>query len=208
MGLDMYLFRLKKSTILPVTFQGQLLEDLANQYPHICFFTDIDLKCDEYRDLQKYVTETTIPETVIDIDKLFADNNIDKNHAHIGGYGCTANGLEFMISHDDGSPATTLCIATDDHTYDKVVNTKVCYCEREQIFYWRKAYDIENLIYSELAPRDVQNCGYYKLKPASLAKILNETIKRYGDANGITDVWDNDYQKLNDPRGVFYYEWY
>jgi len=58
-------------------------------------------------------------------------------------------------------------------------------------------------------PKPIENCGYYKLEPELLTEIINETIKRYGNDNGISDIWDNNYEALTkNPSDVVYHEWY
>jgi DNA topoisomerase VI subunit A len=67
----------------------------------------------------------------------------------------------------------------------------------EEVYYWRKAYDIRNLFYSFC--NHVENLGYYKVSQ----KDLEEISLRY-------DTMKEGIPSIEDPenQAIFYHEWY
>ena len=73
-------------------------------------------------------------------------------------------------------------------------------CDTEEVLYWRKEYDLEEMLY-DAYPNIIYNCGYHKLNE-DMVKI----IQKYELANGRT--LPEGFGKNNNEQCYCYHEWY
>ena len=66
-----------------------------------------------------------------------------------------------------------------------------------EVGYWRKAYDLQNMIYEEFNNR-IENCGYYQLRPSTMLKINFYQV----------DHDESSFEPLSDDECYVYHEWY
>jgi len=136
MGLDMYLFRFKKSHIPSKELANRMLEDLMDEHPELTFFTNIRINDPMYESVKKYLTKVKIQETVLNVDAVFKDNNLKFDEAHISGYGHTNKGIELFVTHNtDNSKSKTILIDYTNTKYQKIISRTVYYCEKTEVFY-------------------------------------------------------------------------
>lgn len=82
--------------------------------------------------------------------------------------------------------------------YDKQVIRKALIYKYDELAYWRKEYDLQDLIYNEYNG-EVYNCGFHKIDD-ELMKKINKYLK----------LREMNKQSINDDGYIvkMYHEWY
>ena len=65
------------------------------------------------------------------------------------------------------------------------------------VYYWRKAYDVQNMIYemyNEETGKDIQNCGFH---------LMSDNI-----IEALENVYEVELGYLDEDEAFFYHEWY
>lgn len=210
MGLDMYLYKVSKSTVPPTVLKGRTFDDVMRSFPTLNLFQPGADASDLTKELKPYFQYTELLMDVIDVPQLRIDNNIPED-AYISGRSMSSDKASFWFTWatvDSNSESKSVTVDYNDPKYIKTITDKFPYCDIKQIMYWRRADDICDMIHDD-HPRHIDNCEYVRLSPKLVNKIISETYTKYG--HGGTDCFDNDYAMLSNIKNmthIFYKEWY
>lgn len=182
MGLDMYLYKLKKPDIKMGIYNwddpviDQLLQISQDEYEQ-----------EMYAQIHPFCTRIFVKREDYDYEKIAADYDM-KMPIRISGFG--TGGCTFT---DDVSHVSIL--PEDIKKYQKPFMQTMYVADKEQVYYWRKAYDVQSMLYNKMEC-EIENCGFYLL-----TEELAEEIAKI-DAEFDTSIVSDDR------ANIFYHEWY
>lgn len=171
MGLDMYLYRIKKLTRKEVKqFSGSLVARLPQG------ILALEAEWDGYSSIIPYADILTLKEQLYDYETMKVDTGIPEN-MHIVMEKIDKNASTFEFA-DPKNVGDRRCITIPDDIIDERYtierNKDYIVCHYQDIGYWRKEYDIQSRFYEEIGA--VENCGYYVLTDATLASLVDDGI--------------------------------
>lgn len=182
MGLDIWLFKIRKTK--KDLSNVKTLDDIRQL--GLNSFTEKGVKPSYmYDDLIPYCVEVMCENDYIDIDKIKKTYGLEDIYSEsIGGIYSFVdkNGKKISLTSDE---------IKDNFTVTRQEATYVF--EEENVYYWRKRYDIQDLFYESY---QVENCGYTEVDIETLEHIQKE----YDEGLIIPE--------LGDDEAVFYHEWY
>ena len=129
----------------------------------------------------------------MDIEKIKEDYNVNKD-AHISIFNSDG-----VIEFSCGEYRKQVKISKDDlNKYDKKVFRETIVFKGDELAYWRKEYDLQDLIYNEYCGQ-VYNCGFHEIDDEMMRKI-----------NRYLRVRNMDKQSINNDGYIakMYHEWY
>jgi len=196
MGLDMWIYGIKEinEKDIPENVTEEWLDN--NGYAYVQQYEDDDEFDKMYHDLYDYSIMKDVIFTVIDDDKIKEDNKLPKN-AILSGW--KSDGTIIFSYGKQGRFRKEITISNEElKKYDKQVIRKALIYKYDELAYWRKEYDLQDLIYNEYNG-DIYNCGFHKIDD-ELMKKINKYLKSKG----------MDKQSINDDGYVvkMYHEWY
>ena len=184
MGLDMYVFKMRKANLEDRVYTIGELSELGVSYVSV---EDAMRNMDLYTQLLPYTIKREVTAEFYDVQKIIEDYNLPKN-AGIG-----------MISYDKivvSGTANNGEYVRQEVTREEIeekytlVKTDPYYIwESEEVAYWRKHYDLQDWIYDALG--DVDNTKYCYL-PEEIVKEINKEFK----------------ECIPVEPDLFYWEWY
>lgn len=166
----MFLYKAKKAISID-SADFELRDSLYREDPQM--YEDILPYCDKAIGIYEY----------IDTGKLLKDRGIENPRGRFfsgQGFGIVKENGEEEVFSDEWLRENGYVIVEEELTY---------YCDLEEIYYWRKAYDTQELFYDYIG--HVENCGYYKVEPEFLSTL--------------SDFEDEDF---SEDEPIFYHEWY
>ena len=193
MGLDMYIMEAEK--ISAETAKG--LKTIDDCYKHeliVMSKKHYEENDEMMSDLLPFFTEVEILVHKTDHERFRKDYKIPDNY-HQTGFS-NGHNLHFTYSNEDHSDEIKIEIPENEYT-DKYIYQipEKCYVAKlQEIEYWRKHYDLQDLIYEmyhEYTGKYVDNCGFYRL-----TKEMIEEINYEFDEN------------LPCSDDLYYHEWY
>lgn len=192
MGLDMWIYGIKdiSNEDIPDDMPESWYE--KNSYKLITHYDDDNDFEQMFHDIYAYSAEKNVEYNETDYDKIKEDYGI-KKEADISYFG--HNTIEFSCK----DYYKKIDISQDElDNYEKKVFHKALIFKGDELAYWRKEYDLQDLIYNEYNG-DVYNCGFHKIDD-ELMKKINKYLKSKG----------MDKQSINDDGYVvkMYHEWY
>ena len=170
MGLDMYLYKATKTKDIN-SANFELRDSLYREDPQM--YDDILPYCDKAIGIYEY----------IDTGKLLKDKGIEKTCGYF------YRGDDFGIVKENGEEEVFSYEWLRENGYVVIEEELTYYCNLEEIAYWRKAYDTQELFYDYIG--HVENCGYYKIDPEFLSTL--------------SDLEEEDF---SGDEPIFYHEWY
>ena len=181
---------------IPENVTEEWLDD--NGYSYVQQYEDDDEnEFDKmYHDLYDYSIMKNVIFTDIDYDKIKKDNKLSKN-AMLAGW--KSGGIFIFQYGKYGGLTKEVPISNEElKKYDKQVTRKALIYKYDELAYWRKEYDLQDLIYTGYH-KEIYNCGFHELD-----NDLMEKINRYLEIN------DMDKQSINDDGYIakMYHEWY
>ena len=192
MGLDMWMYGIKdiSGEDIPDNMPQEWYEE--HDYKLITHYENDDDFDKMYGDMYIYSAIRNVEYIETDMEKLKKDYKINEN-AHLSsiiggklGFSYNKKSWEIEISEDEIKK------------YDKKVFRKALIFKADELAYWRKEYNLQDLIYTGYH-KEIYNCGFHKLDDD-----LMEKINRYLEIN------DMDKQNINDDGYIakMYHEWY
>lgn len=192
MGLDMYIYGIEdiSNENIPENLDEKWYDDRGYNY---CILYDEE---DEalYRDLYDYSLIRNVVYTETDWEKFKKHHHLSEdaqlwrvssNNTYSFTWGNNLeNNKEFQIS--------------ELKKYDIKVVRKTLIFRKKELAYWRKEYDLQDLIYNNY-DGEIYNCGYHYLNDEIMKKINNYLKKRHIDKQ---DLNNSDYPIK------MYHEWY
>ena len=199
MGLDMYVFKLKKvsqSDLEKVIACGEnSYAKLRDINPHISCFTideDVEEAVEMFKDAMPYLTEVTLKTEYIDLDKVRDDYGVPDDADIVGRRFSGDGSVGITFRFGDERCDVNL---TDDmikEKYTKLIPEKCYIVERFECAYWRKAYNLQRDIYAAY-DGVIQNCGYHKVNEDMYSLMADDINADFSD---------------NEKEALFYHEWY
>lgn len=193
MGLDMWIYGIKDilNDGIPDNMPESWYEE--NEYNIIRIDEEDNEFDDMFKDLYNYSVIRNVIYTEIDWNKLMKDYEIDKNARLSGwssdgriGFSCKNYYKEITVTQHELKK------------YNIDVTAKILVYKADELAYWRKEYDLQNLIYNEYCGQ-IYNCGFHEIDNEMMRKI-----------NRYLRVRDMSKQSINDDGYVakMYHEWY
>ena len=184
MGLDMWIYGIKEinEKNIPENVTEEWLDD--NGYSYVQQYEDDDEFDKMYPDLYDYSIMKDVIFTDTDFDKIKKDYNLPKN-ALVSGFGSDGT-IIFSYGKLGRFRKENTKSNEELKKYDKQVTRKALIYKYNELAYWRKEYDLQDLIYNEYNG-DVYNCGFHKIDD-ELMKKINKYLKSKGmDKQSIND---------------------
>ena len=184
MGLDMYLYRAKK----PALKMGIYSED-DDYISGLIQIPKEEITNPMYEELMPFVARIQVAEHRYDTEAISKDYKIGEN-VHPISFDSAA--ITFSGSNGTTPPIPKETIQSN---YTKPVIQTRFVVDIQEVYYWRKAYNVQNLIHNE-TDRVIENCGFYRITEDVAQKIHNI---------------DSDFSPsiVNDEEAnIFYHEWY
>ena len=190
MGLDQYIFRIKKLELTDRLYTSEELNSMG--------FNKIDAEsfeeCSEmYKQLKPYAVKRDVLCKLYDTAKIIEDYNMP-NGSHIWSY-C---GNEITIGGYDANNQRVDKTITRDESERKYIKTEIIphyIFSTEEVWYWRKNYDLAEWLDANLKC-SLENTSYYKLTK-TLIKRINSKFK--------AEIPEESATKES---ALFYWEWY
>lgn len=199
MGLDMWIYGIKDidEKDIPENVTAKWLDD--NGYSYVQQYEDDDEFYKMYHDLYDYSVMKDVIFTVTDFDKVKKDYKISENAIFAG---LSSNGTVRTVFFEYGKYHRTqksVALSQEEwNKYDKQVIRKALIYKYDELAYWRKEYDLQDLIYNE-CNGEIYNCGFHKIDHELMKKINKYLKSRKMDKQSIND--DGYIVKM-------YHEWY
>lgn len=184
MGLDMYVYRLKKANLADRVYTSEELRELGLDAVPV---EDAEKYANIYAEVLPYVIKREVVRQVYNLEKIIADYNLPSN-SRIWMY--SYEGIKLCCKDDNGNDVDQY--VTRDEISKKYTLTEVIeyyVFKTEEVAYWRKHYDLQDWIYDALG--NVENTKYCYL-PEEIIEEINTEFNE-----GIPVEPD-----------LFYWEWY
>ena len=199
MGLDMYVFKLKKvspSDLEKVIACGEnSFDKLRDINPHISCF-NIDESDEEavemFKDAMPYLTEVTLNTEYIELDKIRSDYDIPEDADVVGRRFSGDGNVGITFKFGDERRDVNLTDDMINEKYTTVVPEKCYIVERFECAYWRKAYNLQDDIYKAY-DGVILNCGYHKVNEDMFSLMADDINADFSDTEN---------------EALFYHEWY
>lgn len=189
MGLDQYIFRIKKAELEERDYKADELRDMGLNFISLtAAYKNLNL----YSQLLPYTIQRSVSDEFINMEKIIEDYNLPKD-SYIG-----------MISYANivvrGKNDNGECV--EQEIYREEIDAKYTITKTElyhiwtseEVMYWRKHYDLQDWIYETID--DVDNTGYYILD----AETIRELNREFEECIPI--------EEPTDESALFYWEWY
>lgn len=196
MGLDMWIYGIKEinEKDIPENVTEEWLDN--NYYSYVEQYEDDDEFDKMYHDLYDYSIMKNVIFTDTDYDKIKKDYKLPKN-ALVAGW--RSDGTIIFQYGKYGGLRKEVTISNEElKKYDKQVIRKALIYKYDELAYWRKEYDLQDLIYNEYNG-EIYNCGFHKIDDELMKKINKYLKSRKMDKQSIND--DGYIVKM-------YHEWY
>lgn len=189
MGLDQYIYRVKKPNIQDKVYTSDELRRMDLSKISVEDFKNNPVL---YEDLRPYVVKRDVECKFYDLKKIVSDYGLPQNSS-IWMY--SMKGIEISGTTKNGERVNK-AISTEE-IEAKYVKTEILpyyIWEEEEVEYWRKHYDLQEWIYNNIY--EVENTAYCILS-TDLIKQLN---KRFNE--------DIPVEEPTEESALFYWEWY
>lgn len=188
MGLDQYIFRIKKLELADRLYTSEELSEMGlNKIPAEDFHQEM------YEQLKPYAVKRDVLCKFYDVEKMITDYNLP-NGSRIWSY-C---GSEITIGGYDAHNQRVDKTITRDEIDRKYTKTEIVphyIFSTEEVWYWRKNYDLAEWLDANIKCK-LENTGYYKLTK-TLIKRINSKFK--------AEIPEESATKES---AMFYWEWY
>lgn len=204
MGLDMYLYKVKKLGQKKIKeLDGMKEKDIYENYDNIgVFHIPEDEENDEefyemFRDIIPYCTRICISCDYIDMEQIRKDADISDDWS-LGGRIMSPTVYEYRFYSPDGKHKTvTIPVDELEKKYIITEREEVYVVKRKEVGYWRKQYDLQDLLYKDYG-REIYNCGYHRVNANMFDDIMAYKEVGYGGLN----------REIKTDDVLFYHEWY
>jgi hypothetical protein len=146
---------------------------------------------DEIKKIRLPITTEILYE---DIDKIKKDYGIPDDFTFLRERKYRENKI---LSFSRKSKATVKLSNKDYTSYLYKAEADFWVFKMSEVGYWRKAYDLQNMIYEEFNDQ-IENCGYYKLSSPFMLKLNFYQV----------DHDQETFEPLSDDECYVYHEWY
>ena len=189
MGLDQYVFRVKKAELEDREYTTNELSGLDVNYVSA---KNVEENEEFYAQILPYAIKRDVSYLTYDVDNMISDYNLPSNSRI---WMSCYDRIEFCGTDENGERVTKVITREEIEEKYTLVETEPHYIwDQKEIAYWRKNYDLQDWVYDALD--NVDNTKYC---------ILNkDTIREINRAFG-------EHLPLREPTkrsALFYWEWY
>lgn len=181
MGLDQSLIRVSRPSVVNRVYERGELEGVL--------LLEEDAQSVLYSDILPYTVPVMVRNRYYNMQKIRADHGLSER-AYIGCWGsggCT-------VCDADSELQVFLDRATLERDYIEARVERMLYAQTEEIYYWRKHYDVQEWVWNEIG--NVENTGYYVLD----ARVQRELYDEFGI--------DLEVEEPSETSAICYWEWY
>lgn len=200
MGLDMYLYRIKKPTVkFPEIITTKWLDE--HELEHLPEKAINDKTCVQ---IKPYCIEKSIQVELIDIKRIIADRGItidDSTSYATTMISSSAYGFS-VYQGKERRDYITVPIRELREKYVYKEFEKAYIFKQEDVAYWRKYRNLQDHIY-DMFCGNIYNCGYQKLTEEQVKDIMNFDQDNCNVYHPLFEIKENDEE-----GAYFYYEWY
>lgn len=191
MGLDMNVYMIQR----PVLDSGKVYDSNDFNDDEIVI-REAEINEPLYRQIIPYCTKVQVVNHYYNLAEIGRDYGMTE--VHIGGWSCDKNGSRTSFYGCKNGKNEHLTLSDDliDSKYTIDREEICCVCVREEIRYWRKAYDIQEWFHEHISEQ-VENTGYY---------ILTEEMIRAFNKRFPEDKLPVEAPDVN--GALVYWEWY
>lgn len=193
MGLDQYLYRIRKATDADVArVQGRKLRDILEDYA--IFFDD---EPELIEPIKPYLKRVTVRAIEHDWERMLTEHNVPTD-AKLSGWSAGPEGFSYSFRDENKKLYRISLNRDEENKYDIEVDRDVYVAnEYTQCAYWRKNHALADELRTIT---DIENCGFYPVN-----EEMWETIITFDTSNGLKA---NDYIPISENECLVYHEWY
>jgi hypothetical protein len=213
MGLDMYLYKVKKMKEEAAKVLNNLTsEQIREKYPNALIFgMNNEEEARLYEALLPYAQKVMVINRYLNLEKMKKDYDIP-NDAYINGEGWTTNEVHYSFYDNASKKSFDVKMTIDEldkkYGFDET-DEQYIVKEIEEVYYWRKAYKIQDFFYEN---HPVENCGYYLTSKDELEDLVDYATEIEVDEDDYDNSFDISRIDLvdddNEEEAIFYHEWY
>jgi hypothetical protein len=184
MGLDQYMFRVSKVKGIR---KGRSYERDDSLLEGCIFIPAEEIDEDMYVALKPFATPIKMSDQVYNMERIIKDYNLSDD-AYIGSF------IGGTITVTSGDKRVSI---SDEEVHAKYITTRfrdIYAVASEEIYYWRKAYEISEFMNDAVGP--VENCGFYAVNRDVANDLLEYDSK----------IDPNDFPETD--SNVMYHEWF
>lgn len=190
MGLDQYIYRVKKPQLEERVYKGEEITSTPGMY--YTFLRDAEQDFDLIEQLIPYTAIRDVESNFINSKKIREDYNLPEN-AYIS-YMSSAE-ITYTGKDENGNHVERAISMREIEEKYIITSVLPAYIwESEEVQYWRNYYELQDWIYDHID--GVQNTGYYILD-ADLIRELNKELYEHVPK-----------EDPDDESALFYWEWY
>lgn len=190
MGLDQFIFKVSKANLENRTFTS---DEIENMYLNKIEVSDFEKYKDMYKALIPYTEKRNVECKLYDTAKIFSDYKLPAN-SYIWCYSPTGITIGYVKANGERANQE-VSNAEIEAKYIKTEVIPFYIFKSEEVYYWRKEYDLCDWIENALK-KQIENCGYYK---------LNKTVIKRMNSKFKSEV---PVESANKEYAYFYHEWY
>lgn len=184
MGLDQYMFRVNK---VKGVRKGRCYERDDSLLSNCIFIPADEIEEEMYVALKPFATPIKMSEQVYNMERIRKDYGLSDD-AYIGSF------IGGNITVSDKEKRVEISEAEIHEKYITSVFRDVYVAQSEEIYYWRKDYQISDFLNDAIGP--VENCGFYAVN----RDVAVDLLEYDGSIN------PNDFPETD--SNVMYHEWF
>lgn len=194
MGLDMYIYRVRKPQLEERTYTAEEISKMGLSSANVD-----EVKHEEslLEQILPYTVVRNVTDSYLDKKKIIADYNLPKD-SYVGMF--SWEGIQISGTNDNGERVSQFIpdsVIQEKYIIYRTVPTYIWKMEEEA--YWRKHYELQEWFYDKIEDAydvQVENCGYYILD----ADMIAEMNEQFGEHVSEEDPTDDE--------ALVYHEWY
>ena len=213
MGLDQWLYQIQRLTKEEaIALEGKHYNEISEDDSLLLFRANESEEgdFDEIKSIFGYLTKVKLISSLVHIEDLYKDKGVPEGYSVIGSSYRNGNTHVSFVKHpEDGSeyeysklPIVEIDVTDEEYnkySYEEVEDYYVC--KKEEIYYWRKNYELQYKLYESAEENGDQilNCGWHKCNEEMIMDIQDAISQE-----------DNMRLVLNLPESeaYVYHEWY
>ena len=194
MGLDMYVYRVKKPQLEEKTYTAEEISKMGLSSANV---NEVEHEMSLLEQILPYTVVRNVTGSYLDKGKIIADYNLPKD-SYVGMI--SHKGIQISGQNGNGervSQCVPSSVIQEKYIIYKTVPTYIWNMEEEA--YWRKHYELQEWFYNiieDAHDTQVENCGYYVLD----ADMIAEMNARFGEHVPEEDPTEDE--------ALVYHEWY
>lgn len=220
MGLDQWLFRIQRLTKEEaIALEGKHYNEISEDDSLLLFraneYSAEERDFDEIKSIFEYLTKVKLISSLVHIEDLYRDKGVPEGYSVIGSSYRNGNThVSFVKYPEDGSdyeysklPKMEIDVTDEEYnkySYEEVEDYYVC--KIEEIYYWRKNYELQDKLYeaAEENGDQILNCGWHKCNEEMIMDIQDAISQE----DNMRLVNMRLVLNLPESEAYVYHEWY